>query len=202
MGDVELRIVPANQAACGDLAAVFGERGVAADCQCQWFKLTRAEWKGVTPAERGERLKAQTRCGHAGPGPTTGLIAYLGEEPVGWCAVEPRTAYPRLQGARVPWTGREEDRLDGGVWAVTCFVTRAGFRKRGVSRALAHAAVGYARERGARAIEGYPIEVQPGKEYGWGELFVGTVGVFAAAGFRPVSRPTASRVVMRLELGA
>ena len=40
---------------------------------------------------------------------------------------------------------------------MTCFLTRAGFRKRGVSRALARAAVGFARERGARAIEGYPM---------------------------------------------
>jgi hypothetical protein len=37
---------------------------------------------------------------------------------------------------RVPWEGREEDKADDGVWAVTCLLTRAGFRKRGVSRAL------------------------------------------------------------------
>lgn len=40
---------------------------------------------------------------------------------------------------------------------MTCFFTRAGFRKRGVSRALAHAVVEFTRERGARAVEGYPI---------------------------------------------
>jgi len=56
-----------------------------------------------------------------------------------------------------PLGGRAEDRTDAGVWAVTCFVTRAGFRERGASRALARAAVGHARERGARALEGYPI---------------------------------------------
>lgn len=200
MSEPELRIVPAAQAACADLRAVFGERGVAADCQCQWFKLSAAEWRSTTPAERAERLRRQTACGHASAGATTGLVAYLGEEAVGWCAVEPRTAYPRLRGARVPWAGRSEDKLDEGVWAVTCFVTRAGFRKRGVSRALARAAVEHARAHGARAVEGYPIEVQPGKGFGWGELFVGTVSVFASAGFRPVSRPTASRVVMRLDL--
>jgi hypothetical protein len=71
-----------------------------------------------------------------------------------------------------------------------------GFRKRGVSRALARAAVDFARERGARAIEGYPITT---KNVILEELHVGTQGVFAAAGFTEVSRPTLRRVVMRVD---
>jgi GNAT superfamily N-acetyltransferase len=85
------------------------------------------------------------------------------------------------------------------VWAVTCFVTRTGFRRRGVSRALAAAAPGFARERGARALEGYPMILQPGQEMTWGELYVGSRGIFEAAGFAEVSRPTLRRVVMRVE---
>ena len=78
-----------------------------------------------------------------------------------------------------------------------CLFTRAGFRKRGVSRALARAAVDFARERGARAIEGYPITTKNAIAE---ELHVGTEGVFAAAGFTEVSRPTLRRVVMRIEV--
>ena len=89
---------------------------------------------------------------------TSGLVAYLDGEPVGWCAVEPRPAFTGLvRNNRVPWEGRDEDKADESVWAVTCLFTRAGYRKRGVSRALAAAAVDFARERGARALEGYPI---------------------------------------------
>jgi GNAT superfamily N-acetyltransferase len=58
---------------------------------------------------------------------------------------------------RVPWEGRNEDKADDTVWAVACLCARAGFRQQGVSRALASAAVAFARERGARAIEAYPI---------------------------------------------
>ena len=83
------------------------------------------------------------------------------------------------------------------MWAVTCLFTRAGFRKRGVSRALARAAVDFARERGARAIEAYPINT---KNVIAEELHVGTESVFADAGFIEVSRPTLRRVVMRLDL--
>lgn len=84
------------------------------------------------------------------------LIAYLDREPVGWCAVEPRRYDGMVRGGRVAWSGRCEDRGDDAVWAITCFVTRAGLRGRGISRALAFAAVSYAREHGARAVEGYP----------------------------------------------
>jgi GNAT superfamily N-acetyltransferase len=125
-------------------------------------------------------------------------VAYLDAEPVGWCAVEPRTAYEGLlRNNRVPWADRAEDKTDDGVWAVTCFVTRVGFRKRGVSRALASAAVDFARKRGARALEGYPMST---KNTLLEELHVGTESVFADAGLVEVSRPTPRRVVMRIEL--
>jgi GNAT superfamily N-acetyltransferase len=97
------------------------------------------------------------------------------------------------------WAGRAEDKTDDGVWAVTCFVTRTGFRRRGVSRALARAAVDFARDRGARAVEGYPIITTPGQEIAWGEVQVGSRSIFATAGFAEVSRPTLRRVVMRID---
>ena len=142
-------------------------------------------------------LREQTDCGHPRAGTTSGLVAYVDGEPAGWCSVEPRTAYPYL--GTVPWRKRAEDRADAGIWAVPCFVTREGFRRRGVSYALAHAAVGFARERGARALEGYPMLPVGGKDVPWGELHVGHGSIFAAAGFAEVSRPTLRRAVMRID---
>jgi GNAT superfamily N-acetyltransferase len=199
MTDDPISVVPANQASWDDLQTVLGERGEAHRCQCQWFKVPAAQWRALSLEDRAEALRAQTECGYPDAGTTSGLIAYLDEEPVGWCAVEPRTEYPRLLGSRVVWAGRAESKTDEGVWAVTCFVTRAGYRRRGVSRALAAAAVDFARQRGARAIEGYPIAAKPGQEFSWGELYVGSRSAFAAAGFREISRPTERRVVMRVD---
>lgn len=192
---------PANKASWEDLRAVFGTRGDPAQCQCQWFKARDFEWRSVPVSERSERLRSQTACGQPGAAATSGLVAYLDGEPAGWCAVEPRTAYSRLLRARVPWAGRTEDRADDSVWAVTCFVTRTGFRRRGVSRALAAATPGFARERGARAVEGYPMITQPGQQITWNELYHGSRSIFADAGFTEVSRPTLRRVVMRIDLG-
>ena len=195
-----LRIVPANEAGWEDLRAVFGT-GDPSRCFCQRYKMQPGEsWASVGAEQLAFRFRTQTDCGHPEAGPTTGLVASLDGEPVGWCAVEPRAAYPRLLlKTRVPWEGRAEDKTDASVWAVTCFVTRRGFRRRGVSRALARAAVDFARERGARALEGYPMLTEPGKEIMVGELHVGSRSVFADAGFTEVSRPTLRRVVMRID---
>ena len=195
-------IVPANEASWAELRAVFGTRGDPSRCYCQRYKMQPGEsWASVGAEELAFRLRAQADCSHPGSGTTSGLVAYLDGVPVGWCAVEPRTAYPRLlKKTRVPWEGRAEDKADDSVWAVTCFVTRTGFRRRGISRALARAAVDFARERGARALEGYPMLTEPGKGVTLpGELHVGTRSSFAAAGFAEVSHPTLRRVVMRID---
>jgi GNAT superfamily N-acetyltransferase len=193
-----LTVVPANEASWEDLRAIFGTRGQSSRCQCQRYKLRPRESFGSFPSdERARRLRQQTRCGHSESDRTSGLVAYLDGEPVGWCAVEPRSAYEGLvRNNRVPWTGRSEDKASDSVWAVTCLLTRAGFRKRGVSRALARAAVEFAKERGAQAIEGYPMTTKNAIPE---ELHVGTESVFADAGFTEVSRPTPRRVVMRVD---
>ncbi len=199
--DPTIVVVPANKVSWDDLKLVVGSaRCHAAQCYCQRFKIPNSEWRWVADEERAERLREQTRCGNPRARATTGLLAYIGGQPVGWCSVEPRSAYVNLIKTRMPWAGRNEDRGDERVWAVGCFVTRTGYRLRGVSYALAHAAVDFARKQGAGALEGYGMITEPGKVITWGELHVGSVRVFAAAGFEEVSRPSKRRVVMRIEL--
>ena len=194
-----LKIVPANQASWGDLQAIFGRRGDSSRCWCQRFKMAPGEsWVNVGAAQHAFRLRTQTHCGHPESETTSGLVAYLAGEPVGWCAIEPRTAYPRmLRNNRVPWEGRREDKADSSVWAVTCFVTRTGFRRQGIAYALARAAVDFASQHGARAVEGYPTIATNAS---LGELHVGTRGMFAAAGLTEIIQPSVRRVVMRIEL--
>lgn len=195
----ELRVVPANEASWDELQTVFGPRGDAASCQCQWFFLRDREFTDMPREERAARFREQTACGHPGARATSGVVAYLEGEPVGWCAVQPRADYVRLARMRVPWAGRDEDPADDGVWSIVCFAIRRGYRRRGVATALARAAVEHARERGARAVEAYPKELAPGKQEIWGELYVGTPGMFESAGMQVVSRPTLRRLVMRRE---
>ena len=61
------------------------------------------------------------------------------------------------------------------------------------------AAVEFARERGARALEAYPLRTEPGQRISWDEIHVGSQEFFAAAGLTEVNRPTLRRVVMRID---
>ena len=196
--DRTITVVPANKATWEDLRFVFGDRGPSARCQCQRYKLHRLEsFRSFPVEERALRLRDQTRAGHPSSVTTSGLVAYLDHEPVGWCAVEPRPAYEGLlRNNRVPWSGRDERKDDESVWAVTCLLVRAGFRRRGVSSALAKAAVELARERGARALEAYPMTTTAALSE---ELHPGTVSVFADAGLTEIGRPTQRRAVMRID---
>jgi GNAT superfamily N-acetyltransferase len=197
----DLTIVPANEAKWADLAAIFGPSD-SGRCNCQRFKTRGWFWDQATDEQRRAQLRDQTNCDDPEATSTTGLVAYLtkGRVPVGWVAAEPRTEYPRLLGLPTVWKGRQgEDKRDDGVWSVTCFVVRRGYRRRGLTYALAAAAVGYARDNGARAVEGYAMRTQPGREITWGELHVGAVQVFADAGFTEVSSPSVRRAVMRID---
>lgn len=199
----QLTVVPANEASWADLQAVFGLSDYPGLCYCQRYLSAEWHWS-LTAEERRSRLRRQVNCGDPDAASTAGLVAYLTDddndrEPAGWVALGPRAGYPRLLRGRTPWTGRSEDKHDEGVWSVTCFLVRKGYRGRGITYALAAATIGYARDSGARALEGYPMIVPPGKEITWGDLHVGKREVFEEAGFTEVSRPSHRRAVMRVE---
>jgi GNAT superfamily N-acetyltransferase len=150
-----------------------------------WWRRPRAEF--VRGKGAGNR-RAFRRVVEAGPPP--GVLAYAGGEPVGWCAVAPRSDYPRLSGSRVL---APVD--DAPVWSVTCFFVARPWRGRGVSRALLEAAARYARRRGARTVEGYPVDGR-GKQP---DVFVytGLPSAFAKAGFTEVARRSPTRPIVR-----
>lgn len=198
MDGMAIRVVPANQGSCEDLDLVFGTRGGAAECRCQRYRLARGEGFRNTPVEdRLHRLREQTSCGDPNADNTSGLIAYRDDEPVGWCAVAPRRDYEGLvrNSNQTAWRGREEDRCDPTVWAVTCVFTRVGHRREGVATALVRATVEFARSRGAARLEAYPITVDDAT---WGEEHPGRLAAYLRAGFEIVHRPSKRRAVVAI----
>ena len=193
----ELRVVPANAAPFADVEAVFGTRGDPAHCWCQWYKIPGSDWRSVGDEALRDRLASQLESSEVGPG----LLAYDGDTPVGWCAVEPRPNLVRLPRSRIIAGGTPDpDFTDSTIWAVTCFVVPRAHRRRGVGQALAKAAVAYAREHGARIVEGYAIDPSVREKSPAAELFHGTVTMFESAGFSEVARPKADRAIMQLVL--
>jgi GNAT superfamily N-acetyltransferase len=199
MPESDVDVILANEASRDDLQAVFG-RGTAAKCQCQRIKLGDHDWFARPAEERAHRLREETDCGYPEADRTSGMVAYQDGEAVGWVAVELRANYRRLRGSPVPWASRSEDPDDPDVWAIVCFAIRPGYRGQGLTRPLAIAAVEYARSRGAKALEGYPMLPRPGQTVSWGEMNVGSRSTFVSAGFRDVSHPITPRAVMRLDL--
>jgi hypothetical protein len=193
-------VVLANEATWVDIEAVVGKaRSWDRPCFCQRFKLGVPGFQATTIDERAQLLREQTDCGFPDSDSTSGLLAYVGGEPAGWCCVEPRPALPLIPEQRTWRKRRGQDLTDDRVWVAACFVTRTPFRYAGVSRTLAKAAVEFARARGACAVEGYAMVTQPGVEITWGELHVGSRSIFADAGMRQIAAPTKRRVVMRID---
>ena len=182
----DLTIVPVTADRFADLERLFGPKGPVSGCWCQVFRQARQEWRTTDGAVRHEMLRAETDTG--GP---VGLIAYAGDEPVGWVRITPRATVPRFN--TIP-TGRPAGEIDG-VWALTCFFTARGWRGKGLMRTLAKAACRYAAENGASAVDAAPLDTT--RKLVWGEGFVGIASSLAAVGFVEIERRTTSRVLMR-----
>jgi GNAT superfamily N-acetyltransferase len=199
---MSLTIVPANHASWEDVQLIFGDAGYPARCQCQRYKMGQAGYAPQPREARAEALREDTQCGQPDAVETSGLVAYVDGEPAGWVAVEPRVNYRIFlinEATATVWRGREQDRTDPSIWAVTCFRVRKEFQGEGLTYPLAAATVPFARERGARILEGYPIVTDGAGNITWGEVFVGPLGAFLEAGFEVVHQPSKRRRVVRIE---
>jgi GNAT superfamily N-acetyltransferase len=172
-----------------DLEALFGKRGACAGCWCMYWRMPRRDFDALHGEGTRQLLKELVDAGQ-----TPGVLAYAGDTPVGWCALAPRETYLTLENSRIL------KRVDGRpVWSVVCFFVDRHFRRQGVSVALLRAAVDFARQHGARMVEGYPVE--PKKDL-VPDVFVytGLASAFLKAGFIEVLRRSETRPIMRYEI--
>jgi GNAT superfamily N-acetyltransferase len=188
----DLTVHPVDAGRLSDLDTLFATTKTTAGCRCLWFivsaKQCEAGW-----GEANRVAFAALATAELDP---VGLLAYRDGEPVGWCAAGPRTRFARaLRSPVLAAAPADEGATDADVWLVPCFYVRRDARRAGVTRLLLTAAVSLARDRGAVAIEGFPLSGDRRRPAG--EAYLGVEPVFAACGFTPVARPTPNRVVMR-----
>ncbi|HXF50725.1 MAG TPA: GNAT family N-acetyltransferase [Dehalococcoidia bacterium] len=169
-----------------DLETLFGPRGASGGCWCMWWRQTRAEFE----EKKGEENKRAFR-GIVASGQIPGLLAYVDGRPAGWCAVQPRDAFSKLDRSRTLKRVDEQP-----VWSVVCFFVARPYRRRGLTTALLQAAVRHAVDHGARIVEGYPVDPgEGGMPDPW--VFTGLVSAFRDAGFVEVARRSPTRPIMR-----
>ena len=172
-----------------DLETLFGERGACGGCWCMLWRLGRREYE-AGKGEGNRRALQQIVAAAKRPG----ILAYHGREPIAWCAIAPRSEYPGLQRSRVM-----APLDDKPVWSVSCLFVARPYRRRGVSAQLLRAAVEFARRRGARIVEGYPIE-PTAERTADAFVWLGLPSAFRRAGFREVARRSPTRPIMRRTL--
>jgi len=154
------------------------------------WRLPRSAWE----AGKGKKNRRALHRIVEGPLPP-GVLAYSGIEPVGWCAIAPRPEYVVLGRSRVLAPVDDQS-----VWSISCLFVARPFRRHGISSRLIDAAAKFARQHGAKIIEGYPVEPYSEKVpdvFAW----TGLVAAFEQAGFREVARRSKSRPIMRRYFG-
>lgn len=182
-----LEIVPVTADRWDDLTELFGPNGAYSNCWCTWWLLTGKEFGEANPEDRRAIIEEQVRANLE-----PGVLAYREGRPVGWCAVGPRQRFTRMMSNR-SLVYKPPDDLAGG-WVINCFYIARPERGSGVATALLAAAVDHAFRNGATAIDAYPLE---DTTHGMASLYVGTVTMFEAAGFKELTR-LRERPVMRL----
>jgi ribosomal protein S18 acetylase RimI-like enzyme len=195
-GVVTFEVRPLTGETWDALAELFREGGDPRWCWCQFWRLRSKDMAAAKVPELRERLHGQARSTEP-----PGLVAFDGDRAVGWVSLGPRTDFERIVRSRVIPT--VDDRP---VWSIVCFAVSSAARGRGVARALLEAAVDYAGQRGAEALEAYPVATDAGEPIQAEAAFTGTLPMFERAGFRVVadraSDPSSRhrRVVVRRDL--
>ena len=177
------------------LAALFREGGDARSCWCMFWRLRGKDFSEAKVPQLRGRLEGLA----AGP-LAPGLVAFRGDRAVGWCSLGPREDFDRLEHSRV--IPRVDDKP---VWSIVCFAVSKTARGEGVAGALLEAAVKWARKKGAKALEAYPVEVEAGSTVNAESAYTGTLPMFEHAGFKVVSATDSKangrpRVVVRRDL--
>ena len=198
-GSSHLSIEPLTPDRLADLASLFEQGGDPKWCWCAYYRVRSTDFSKASKT-RHRSVMEEAVVDTARDARAPGLVAYDGDEAVGWISIGPREDYERLAHSKVLAPVDETP-----VWSIVCFVVGRRSRGRGVARALLEAGIAYARKHRARTLEAYPVEIPPGGRIPSANVYRGTLSMFEAAGFEVVTRRTspgggATRPIVRLEL--
>jgi GNAT superfamily N-acetyltransferase len=176
---------PVTKERWDDLVELF-DRPIVRTCFCMFYRKT-----GSGTGVGADNRRAMKVLVNGGTVP--GLIGYQDGVPVAWVSFGPREDYAKLR--RSPIMKPVDDRP---VWSIVCFFVDQTARGRGVSDRMLRAAVDYARSRGARMLEAYPVDSD--ERMHPDDMFFGAKSMYDRAGFREVARRRSTRPVVRRPL--
>ncbi|MFQ6012759.1 MAG: GNAT family N-acetyltransferase [Thermoplasmata archaeon] len=172
-----------------DLETLFGKSGAWGGCWCMWWRLSVAEFEDQRGAQNKTTLRDIVEEGRV-----PGILLYKNGQPVGWCSIAPRDEFPRLNRSPLLKPVDEEP-----VLSIVCFYVARAFRRQGITGKLLEAALAYAKEQGAKIVEGYPLDTDR-KNYPAPSAWTGFLPTFAEAGFDEVLRRKVTHPIVRYRL--
>jgi len=176
----KIKIKPVNKANWKDFEILFQSKGAPSYCWCMAWRMTADELKKNTKKNRKGFIHKRVQAGIP-----IGLLAYSGSDAIGWCSIAPRDTYKRLGG---------DESLEK-VWSIACFYIKREFRDQGLIDIFIAHAKKYAKKKGAKFIESYPV-----KPSSPSYRFMGFVNTFEKAGFDFVKKAGTRRNVMTSKL--
>ena len=169
-----------------DFERLFGEKGTCGGCWCMLWRLKRSTFE----KQKGEQnKKAMHDLVLSGKEP--GILIYIDDKAIGWCALSERENYPALERSRILKKVDEQK-----VWSISCFFIEKSFRRKGVSAFLLKFAIDFCQSKGGTILEGYPVEPKKDRMpavFAW----TGIASAYLKAGFKEVARRSETRPVMR-----
>lgn len=183
------RVVPLTPDLWPAFEKLFGKSGACSGCWCVHWRVPHSDYVSMRGPEAKAFFKRRVK-----KGPPPGVLAFIGDEAVGWLQIAPRADTPEWNSQRRATAPlKEADAKDERVWGATCFFIKSSARGQGVMDALLKGGMAYAKANGARVLEACPIDGKAGNV----DAYVGLMSVFERAKFKEVARRKNNRPLMR-----
>ena len=163
------------------LEELFGSKGACNGCWCMYWRI------GSNYHKRSRDLNKKDFKSIVKKGPPPGLIAFIDNNPVGWCQLTTKSSLPWLE---KNYSSGNDNNSD--IWCISCFYIKSGYRKIGITSALVQHAIKLAKRSKAKLMEAYPRDSN--------SSFTGYLSTFRNAGFKETGHGKYNRTIMRLYL--
>jgi len=176
-----------------DFELLFGKNGACGGCWCQYYRLPQGGklWQTTKGAKARRLMKGLFERNEV-----TGLLAFDGTRPVGWCSYGPRSAFPRLDRMKAY---QRDDALDANrLWCINCFFIVKEYRNQGLARLMLKATLKFLKKRKIELVEAYPTPLSlEGKKQPPAFSWTGPMKIFEEEGFELIQRLSHSRPLMQ-----
>lgn len=167
---MQLTIKALHEVTLPELLTLFEKTNGCNGCWCMNHHFV----DGTAPEGKAARKELEAKFK---AGTISALLAFVAGQPVGWCAIDEKE---KLLGHDCLNHGCQE----ATTWSIHCVFVNKDHRGKSISKHLIEAAIAFAKNKGAKKIEAYPMKVPPGKtlkdpQY----LFSGPFNTYAKLGF-------------------